>query len=239
MSYLLPTALAFCRHDAELAYRNLEWQHDLGTKWESELVLSYDTITGRNVVQKMEVIAREIYEKVTRFEYQPPRGNWWPPNQAFQETATFMARQDKSWFWQEADCIPLCADWLKVLSDRYHKFGKPFFCPLIPDLGHYNGTGVYPSDTPKQIPRAMADGAMAWDVRMKPEMSHKAADATATLFHAWTADNGKLHPYQGGTPPFFRDRELLREIPPSAVLMHRDKSGSLITMLQQCKKEIQ
>lgn len=238
MSYPLPVALSFCRSDAELAWRNLEWQLELGARW-PEIHLTYDTLTGRKSVEEIEKLARRIYDRVERFEYQPPRGNWWPPNQAFQETARYMARQDKSWFWMEADCIPLRADWLAVLSARYHRFGKPFFCPLIPDLGHYNGTGVYPHDTPKQIPHAMVDGACAWDVSAKNEMAHKTADAMATLYHVWTINDGKFHHSNGGTPPYFGNRELLRQIPPSAILFHREKSGSLIKLLQKCKNELQ
>lgn len=238
MSYELPVAMSFHRGDWELAHLNLEWQLELdGERSMESICLTFDSLVPRKAVDKMTVMAGRVYRSVSRHEYPAPNGYSLAQNQAFSETAVRMSRQDKSWFWMEADCIPLTKGWLQTLSARYHRAGKKFFCPRIPDLGHYNGTGVYPKDTPNLIPRALQNGAGAWDVKMTEEIRHQVADAMGTLFHAWTINGGVMHPSEGGQVPHFDSRELLRQIPPSAVLFHRCKDLSLITMLSKIKNE--
>ncbi len=225
--------------DAELAFRNLAWQEKLqdGLGLMPEIVLTYDTVMHPKVVENMERQARRVYSEVKWFVYPAPPPGWWPPNQAFQQTAYHMAKQDKSWLWLEPDCIPLCPEWLKTLSDKYHRAGKKFFAPKIPELGHYNGTGIYPFDTPKLIPHAMQDRGTAWDVSMRAQMTEHAYDAMPFIYHIWSQHGERFSHCSGGAIPNFTHRGLLRQIPPSAVLFHRDKNGSLITMLEQCLKE--
>lgn len=236
MNYILPVVLAFCQKDIHIALSNIEWQLELGCRGD-HLVLSYDAATNKRSVDAVEELARKIYNGVSHFRYPSPPPHYWPPNQAFQETARHMATQNKSWYWSEPDCVPLTLDWLEVLSRRYHQFGKPFFCPLVSDLGHYNGTGVYPHNTPELISHAMRDTHTAWDVAARHQMTGKTADANATLYHTWSMHSGKFHPSIGGEHPRFYDLEQLRQIPPSCVLFHRCKDDSLIEMLRQIRKK--
>lgn len=227
----------FCHKDAMRLLKNLEWQAELATHW-PECVLSYDRSVNGNALQQVRTAAGRCYGKIHEANYPNPTPGDWPPNHAFRETAIAMEKYQKPWLWFEADIVPLCPDWLPRLNDAYAKCGRKFFAPQVFGMWHFNGTGVYPSDTPNIIPNGLRERRTAWDVAMKPEMEHQTADAGCVLQHAWTMSDGKLHPCGGGREPRFRDRNDLRLLFPTAVLFHRDKSLSLIDRLRECKKEL-
>lgn len=222
----------FCAKDSLIAAQNMEWQAELGGMM-PEVVLAYDHTASADWVARITMSAVKCYEKVSAFKYPNPPAGHWPPNWAFQESARHMAKQKNPWLWMEVDMIPLCKGWLARLQEAYDACGKPFFNPIIPDLGHANGTGVYPANTPDIIKSAMNEPHTAWDVNMKSEMLEHCADSMHVLFHAWTLFEGRLHPYNGGQEPTFQDAASLRLIPPTAVLMHRNKDGTLVKRLRE------
>jgi len=230
-------AFPFCAKDVLVLAKNLEWQSELRTNW-PECVLSYDRTVTREWVTRIEQMARRCYKTTHLFQYPNPPAGWWPPNQAFQQTAKHMTAHKAPWLWFEPDMVPLCEHWLPMLQAAYDASGKEFFAPIIPDLGHYNGTGIYPSDAPNIIRSAMSESHTAWDVAMRSEMQDRAADASHVLQHCWTVVDGRPHPFGGGTEPYFSNKEDLRMLIPTAVLFHRDKELSLVDRLRECKREM-
>lgn len=221
--------------DAALALRNLEWQVELGDQL-PEIVLSYDAGVSDSWLTNIKTVASRIYTNVRTFRYSNPPAGYWPPNWAFKHAAEYMARGNDAWLWLEPDCVPLCSGWLETISDAYHAKGMPFAAPLIPMLGHYNGTGIYPPATPTIIKHGISDQHTAWDVASRSEMEGKTFDCSHLLFHVWTINNGKPHPFEGGQEPTFTNRRELNIIPATAVLFHRCKDGTLISRLRECKR---
>jgi len=223
---------AFCWKDMARLVKNLEWQADLGTRWPS-CFLSCDRTVGASDLDTIEQHAKRSYDTVQRIQYGNPSVGDWPPNHAFRETAIAIQKQGKPWLWFEPDMVPLCKDWMGIMQSAYERCRQPFFNPLIPELLHFNGTGVYPADTPQRIPNALTERRTAWDVAMRPEIQHQTADAASVLQHAWMMMDGKLHSSGGGPEPVFRTKADLKNIYPSAVLFHRDKTLSIIERMKE------
>lgn len=213
----------FCAKDGPLAVKSMQWTSEITTPCQHEILLSYDNGTPKSVVDEVNVLARKVFKTVTAFKYNGPRGGQWPPTIAFREAAKKMMELGKPWLWLEYDCIPLKPDWVDIIQDEYWKCGKAFAGPIVPDMGHMNGTGIYPSNTPRRIPRALSLVRTAWDITMKQEMIQDCHNLHPTLFHTWGVYNGRLHPYLGEPPQFPPGTKLLEQIPPESALFHRDK----------------
>lgn len=232
----LIVVIPFCMKDAMLALRNLEWQAELGDKM-TECVLTYDDGTSDSWISQITTAAKKSYGIVRAFRYSNPPAGYWPPNWAFKKSAEHMMQTSEPhpWLWLEPDAIPLCPNWLKKMEDAYYETSKPFFAPQIPDLGHFNGTGIYPWNTPNLIKHGINDPHTAWDVSSKSEMLDAGVtDCSHLLQHAWTVHEGRPHPYWGGQPPTFLSKEDLRMILPTAVIFHRCKDSTLIDRLRAC-----
>lgn len=227
----------FCHKDAMRLLKNLEWQAELGTSWPM-CVLSHDASVGPDSVSAIINAASKCFGKVDTVRYPSPSNGDWPPNHAFRETAVRLSTYNRPWLWFEADMVPLVSDWMPRINDAYNRCGKKFFGPRVATLGHWNGTCVYPSDTPSIIPNGIRDRHTAWDVAMRTEMENHAADGGTTIQHAWTMTSERLLPVGGGHEPRFTKRDDLRLLYPSAVLFHRNKDLSLIDRLRECKSEL-
>ena len=233
----MTVVLPFCNRDAACMIDMLRWCADIDSN--ERCLVSYDTSTTSANVNAVMGIARRAYKNVEELRYSTPKPGHFPPNKAFYEAAQWAQKNKTAWFWNEADCIPLRNGWLRSLKSEYLKRGKPFMGYIVPDLGHMNGVAIYPADAATRMIRTMNEHADAFDVVAKEESVPFAHAANALMYHAWTIQpDGKLHPYAGGNYPTFTNRETLRQIPPSAVLFHRCKDGSLTRMLRQCKSEI-
>lgn len=224
----------FCRHDGELAVKLVAWMEELGP-YEHECLLSFDLGTPRAVVNSIEAAARRSFSRVDLFEYPTPGPNTWPPTIAFKAAAMRMQKLGKPWLWMEADAVPLKRGWLEKLQELYWNGGKSFAGPIVPDLGHMNGTGIYPANTPNRIPGALAQTRTAWDVTMKREMIKDALNLHPYFHHAWAMEMGELHPYYGGAIPSFPTQAMVDKINPEAVIFHRCKDGTLIDRLRERK----
>lgn len=215
----------------------LRWSASLGQN--ERCLISWDATTNHNSVEAVRLVARAAYKTVEEHIYTAPKAGYFPPNKAFREAAQWAMKNKTAWFWNEADCIPLRTGWLQELQREYHRRSKPFMGYIVPDLGHMNGVAVYPHDAATRMVRTMMEQADAFDVVAKEESVPFAHAANALMAHAWSIQpDGRLHPYAGGDHPTFRSRETLRQIPPSAVIFHRCKDGTLTKLLRQCKAEI-
>jgi hypothetical protein len=143
-----------CVRDAVLLQKSLEWQAELQTKWDT-CVITHDNTLSPQWVERLSRLAARSYSAIVRHQYPSPKPGTWAPNQAFQQSALFMGRQNKPWLWMEADMIAMHRDWLADIQTEYKRCGMPFMGPMVYPLGHFNGTLVYPPNTPQLIPAAM------------------------------------------------------------------------------------
>lgn len=231
---LFAVVFPFCSKDALVALKLMKWIAELTPPSERLLVLSHDYQTSPGMVENIANEAKKVFSCIKTCAYSPPTADQWPPTIAFRAAADFMQKLGLSWLWLEADAVPLKPEWLDTLQAAYWNCKKAFAGPIVPDLGHCNGTAIYPCNTPQRIPRALTLTRTAWDVTMKHEMIFDCHDLTPVFFHAWTADNGSFHPYIGGNVPSFpRGSNLINQIHKDAVVFHRCKDGTLIERLQE------
>lgn len=221
----------FCMKDGHLAIKQMRWVSELGP-YEHDALLSYDFLTMPSVVETVYREASKCFKTVLKHGYGAPRPEHWAPTIAFKEAAKKMQELGKPWLWMESDAVPLKKGWLDKLQDLYWNCGKAFAGPIVRDMGHCNGTAIYPANTPNRIPKALSILRTAWDVTMKPEMIHDCCNLHPWFFHSWGLHQGKLHPYLG-SPPSFRDGRLLDQIPNEAVVFHRDKGLLLIDRIKE------
>lgn len=233
---LFSVVFPFCAKDGQLALKLMKWIGEITPPSEHPLVLSYDSFTPPTIVQEISNAAKATFRSIKAHSYTSPPHGTWPPTWAFKQAARFMERVGTPWLWMEPDAVPLKPEWLDVLQDIYWKCGKAFAGPIVPEMLHMNGTGVYPANTPKRIPRALDLMRTAWDVTMKAEMIHDCHNLHPIFFHAWTMINNDFHPFNGGSPPEFPPgSRLIDKIPKEAVVFHRCKGGSLIDRLRERK----
>lgn len=224
--------LPVCNHDADLMLRLLDWIQALGTPRTHEALVSIDNTTVRGSVSRILAKAATCFTVVHETSYSVRKGTQFPQTAAWQHAALTMERMNRPWLWLEADCVPLKAHWLQALQDEYSRCGKPFCGPVVHGPGHLNGTAIYPADTPKWLPRTMTHTNNAFDVECRDEMGSAAHDSALWQL-AWGVTNGRLDPISGTELPSFpKGSPLLHQIRRSAVIYHRDKTGSLIERLR-------
>jgi len=210
----------------------LKWMRTLHgpTSFNALVVTPHDTSSGS--LQRVWTAARGVFQVVETHSYPCPKGGWpLGPNVAWQSTARLMLTAPRPWLWLEADAIPLKADWLVRLSEAYARSRKAFMGAIVPNMGHCNGVAIYPPDTAVRCPKAMTATTQAWDYVMRDEMIRDCHNASALIFHFWGVVYGRPHATTGNPPHFASAADVKRWIPPSAVLMHRCKDGSLAKRL--------
>lgn len=222
--------LPFYRNDAALALKVLQWIKRIGTPPTHPILLSFESGTTPSLVGSVVRAASQTFSKVYQSHYpRPPRGTI-APTWAFIHAARTMQQMGRPWLWFEPDTVPLKSNWLEVLQEEYDLCGQPFCGPIVPHRGHMNGTGIYPANTPELIPHTMSHPDRVWDWEMKQEMIDSCHDCSRIFFHCWGEIGGVLNPIEGN-PADFRNPELVKQIPESAVIMHRAKEGILIDVL--------
>lgn len=230
----LRVVFPFHNGDGALLVKMLEFSAWLCGQQPFEACISYDHSASPQLVMRVKRAARSAFANVTEILYPVPEHRSWPyaANCAFQHAADFMSQADAPWLWCEADAVPLTPDWLHVLDYEYRRRKKPFFGPIVPGMGHMNGVGIYPAQTPQFAPRAMQSQWGAWDSDMKPDMIHLCYDASSLIQHCWGIVNNQPHP-RDGQAPRFDTKDKLGWVYSSAVLFHRCKDGSLIDRLRE------
>lgn len=217
--------------------KNLQWMKDLDGCQPFDALLSQDPDTNRILAGQVMDAARAAFRHVDLFVYDRVPMPRWPfgPNWAFQSTAWHMhERVGRSWFWCEADCVPLRAGWLPDWFQEYGRASKPFMGAVVEGRGHMNGTAIYPPDLPEISPAAMNATDVAWDWVMRQDtiaLTHH----SRLLQHCWGIANDRPHPYDGQPASFNSQAHVDRWIRPGAVLFHRSKDGTLIDRLRERK----
>jgi hypothetical protein len=237
----VPFSVVFpiCNKDGAIAVKLAEWLLRMGIRLETHGVVSSDSDTLSKYSSRMVEVIRHVFSSVDHFRYRAGSTRSWPDgaNQAFRNTAHFMAKQGKPWLWTEADAVPVHRSWLDRLQAAYELAGMPFFGPIVPGMGHMNGVGVYPVNTPEIIPNSLWTAPhIAWDSQMKGEMIHLCHNAEPLIQHVWGIVNGQPHPIMGDAPVFDTVQKVKDWVHPQAALFHRAKDGSLIDRLAEMKQ---
>jgi hypothetical protein len=109
----------------------------------------------------------------------------------------------------------------------------PFAGPIVDKGMHMNGTpSIFPANTPALLPRTMSHTNNAFDVEYRDEMEGRVKDIGHIAVAIWGIKNGMLNALEGEAPNFPPgSHHLINQIPKTAVVFHRDKSGSLIDRL--------
>ncbi len=231
---LFTVVYPFCAKDGTQALKLMKWIAELTPPSDHLLVLSHDYQTPPSIVEAIANAAKVTFRAIKTLSYAPPSADQWPPTVAFKAAANFMQKQGTPWLWMEADAVPLTPDWLTKLQEAYWGCGKAFAGPIVELMNHMNGTGVYPANTPKRIPRALEMMRTAWDITMRPEMINDCFNLHPLFYHAWTSDGRDFHPFNGGNVPTFPPgTPLLSKIPKESVVFHRNKSLDLIDRLRE------
>ena len=230
----MTVVLPFCNRDAEFQLRNVRWMRELDAKLTCHALLLYPNDTLNPYVKNMGTEASSAFTSVQRRPYYGTSNSGWPSgaNKAWQTAAAEMMPVGP-WLWLEADANPLCSGWLDAIAAKYARCGKAFFGPIVEGRGHMNGVGIYPADTPKRCPKAMACTDVAFDYVMRPEMIHDCYDASRDIQHCWGIVGGKPHATDGNAAHFSSQTDLANWLDPNAVLFHRCKDGSLIDRLRE------
>lgn len=232
----------FFSGDVWLAKRNFEWLAKLDGTIPRDCVLACDDAT--NPAELMP-LAQSIFPKVELVQYPRAKHNgqlmlqWpWQQNNAFANTARYMAQQKEPWLWFETDCTAMCPGWWKVLEDEYIKGGKPFGGHWNEAQKVFNGVAIYPHNAATQASQAMmaainvhpGNRQNPWDVACSQQVyPHKMHVMNHVMQHLWRL------PFQKGDfeAPTFPTIESVKEwLRPGVVLFHRCKDGSLMDRLK-------
>jgi hypothetical protein len=206
------------------------------TGYSAVVSADFDTLQGylRDFVAEL----HGVFSSVAVFRYRCGSACSWPhgANVAFKHTANYLQKNIQTpWLWLEADAVAVRRSWLDSIQAGYEIGGKLFMGPIVPGMGHMNGVGVYPQDTPTYIPNALRteNQNIAWDSLMKEEMIWECHDAEPLIQHAWGVVGNDLHPILGEAPSFDIQEKVKRWLKPGAALFHRCKNGSLIDRLSE------
>jgi len=233
--------LPICSKDYALMLANLDWQRELDGIKKFKCVLSVDSETPRNAVAECVKKAELTFESARSILYDPPPTSGWPqaPNWAFQRTAISMQFMGEAWFWMEPDCIPLRSGWLNRWDEEYRKCKKPMMGYIIEEMGHCNGTAVYPANFPQLSSKTMQVVDLAFDDVMKNDTIHLTHNANHLMDHVWGIHEGQAFSHKGDAAVFKSWSDVVSWVNLDAVLFHRAKDGSLIQQLRSKKTSIE
>lgn len=233
-------ALPFCNKDAKLAVKHTRWLAEMCPASGYQAVIATDSDTIGSYITEVAREAGVCFSGVSILRYRCGSTCSWPhgANVAFRATAQHMQKTvNGPWLWLEADAVATRRSWLDELQAEYELGGKLFMGPIVPGMGHMNGMGVYPKDTPDYIPNALhTSNHLAWDSEMKGEMIWECHNAEPLIQHVWGIVNGQPHPILGEPPNFDNQEKVKAWLNPKAVLFHRCKNGSLIDRLREIRK---
>jgi hypothetical protein len=255
--------IPYCEKDADLAIGMLEWIKELGgaKKYDCLLITDPKSLTGSDAwpipekVYAIQKLCRKNFKSVEHI-YTPFRRrrldgtNEWPmgANWVFYCTALFIGMSlNQPFLWLEPDCVPLKEGWLKALEDEYADCGKPFMGPILqtnmpsahPE--YMNGTAIYPGNALTYFDASMIDflngGGHAFDVASARRVI-PLAYPTRKIQHYWGSDRAtcttfKLTKTADDLANVFTPDHLF----PEAVLYHRVKDDSLISILRTKRNE--
>lgn len=229
-----------CSKDLHLARLMLDWMAEMGQPITHRCVLSLTRDIQPDDVKSLESAVSKVFVHwKTHINSDPFAGQPWPipHNNHFQKTARAVKidlerEPEQFWFWIEADCVPMCPDWLPRMELEHAKalragkvFTGAFVSPPKPTStpDHMTGNAIYPRDLPRHAQTAMLVSSTAWDVAAAPEILEQAYFTLAIQ-----------HNYEAPTFPDLPSID--RRVHTSTLLFHQSKDGSLIARLRERKQ---
>lgn len=214
--------------DKHLAVRNLEHALQLEKgRVEFKAVVHHEQ--GCEVAEVVDA-AKAYFASVIDHAYPKWTGkrDWpWPQNNAWTRAARLVEETVKdSWFWWEADAVPLRAGWLYSIYDAVNGTKRPLAGASVSfgGVNYASGVGVYPQNPSEVMPHAMTGYGDSWDriAGKFDQIIGKTHDISSLIQHVPDCPN-----------THFENREdLVRKISPTTVIFHKCKDGSLIDVLQ-------
>lgn len=238
-SGMIMVVLPFCGKDLDLMLKQVGWMGELGGARGHNALVAFDHATSPTDAARVADMAKMVFKSVSIYNYQNP------PSQhvtlaskfAFNLIAGFMETTIKTpWIWWEADMTALKPGFMDTIQQAYERSGKAFFGPIVPAMGHMNGTAVYPPNTYSMCPSLRRDSNDAFDTGMRPEMEMHMADASPLIYHVWCVSGGRFQPYGEGSVPANITAQMMTQVPQSAVAFHRCKDDSIIRVLRAKRK---
>lgn len=232
----LPITVVFpVAQDIGLAILHAQWMHKMDARHDGhKAVISFDATVDVQKLKEFENLILGLFSSVEMFTYPTPPNRGWPqaPNWAWQHLANHMSFQDRPWLWMEADAVALVPDWIERLQAEYEKAKHLWMGPKVKQMGHFNGGMIYPPDAANRMPMAMKVTDLAWDYVTRQEMAHDAHDASHLMQHIWSILGEDAIEVGGGQVPVnVTPERAKRWIKPGAVMVHRIKDSSLLSLL--------
>lgn len=221
--------LPVCHKDLDQCLRNLDWCLTLDGRSDFKAVVSTERGFKEGAARVLEAAGR-YFAAIDHCTYDDFKGDsTWPrpQNNAWQETARWIEHRYKSpWFWWEQDAIPLKPGWLNALAEAHRSGNKPFSGAVAQQMGrHYiAGVAVYPWNISSYLTNALLTQAEPFDkmASFRDGMMNRSHDITPYICHVADRDNVS----------FGSRDDIIRTIPDTAVLFHKNKDGTLLDVLQ-------
>lgn len=223
-----------CGKDIAQAIHHAKWLKSMNRKWDHKAMIAYDYSVHVLHLTELKRWLDGCFESVEAFVYPLPPIPTYPQcaNWCWQSVAHRMSQQGCPWLFLEADAVVLRADWIDQLQSEYDRCARPFMGPVVPHMGHMNGTMIYPANAAGRMPRAMACGSgEAFDMVAKEDIGEDRHDCSHLFFHTWSIVGDQFHPVGGGQIPASITPAMAARIPRTAVAIHRIKDTSLIDLL--------
>jgi hypothetical protein len=224
-----------CPKDLSLAVAHSRWLAKMNRKNSARAIVYAEDGCRQSDVLTLCSNLNTTFQHVAKRGYPKMPRHGWPktPNMVFQMVARAMQKQCLPWLWFEADAVALRPDWVDALFAEYASAGKPCMAPKVDKMAHFNGTAIYPPETPELIPSAMLATDQAWDYMAAADMAPITHDASrSSMLHVWTIQSGRFSPVGGGSDPAQITLEMARrDIPKGMCMVHRIKDDSLIRLL--------
>jgi len=231
------SAFPFCASDSGLLKDLLLWLKQLDDHLPHGALLVANADIGWGEASDMVALASKVFRR-TEIISLDQSVNGWPKgaNALFSLTANhFEQRHIGPWFWCEPDCIPLKKGWIDQLEAAYHAGNKPFMGAVMqakePDMPreYLAGCAVYPMDAWKRLSAAWRED-VAFDVATAPVTVSQASN-TPLIQHFWGQKNLPPTFVSDKRPDSPANALTLQNINVGSVLFHRNKDGTLLTLL--------
>lgn len=226
-----------CHKDSAELVRLLEWCQRLGSYKGHDALIVADAATPWDQAMAALKIAKGLFRSATIITNEAPINDWVEgPKSLFIASAKYAAARGVPFLVMETDAIPLRAGWLDEIENEYRHaantaqfMGHVYNCtnPGLPSV-LMSGIGVYAPVIMNALP--MIQAGRNWDVAMTDYVMPR-AQHTKLIHHLWGEPN---------RPPTFARKGIagtevfgLDQIPPEAVLWHRNKDHSLIRLLER------
>lgn len=151
------------------------------------------------------------------------------PNSMFRQAAWYFHFHPAfgPWLYLEPDCVPMTETWIEVLEADHRRSGNPISGVKMEwgDAPYLNGVAIYPANlitiAPEIVTRVM------WQQHDNFEVAFDVAGAKNVLQKAHLTDKIQLA-YRA----VFKDWTDLAVLKPEAVLIHGDRNGKLLELLE-------